>query len=75
MTFVIGVNRTGKDPYNYEYSGNSLLVDYLGDTLSELKTNEVGIIKGTLIKTEQNNIRKKLGFLQNKDTFKIDFSK
>ncbi len=71
MSYVIGVNRTGKDANNYEYSGDSLIIDYLGDELSSLKNNEVGIIKTTLNKTYQNNIRKKLGFLNDKDAFNI----
>ena len=72
MSYVIGVNRTGKDANNYEYSGDSLIIDYLGDELSSLKNNEVGIIKTTLNKTYQNNIREKLGFLNDKDAFNIE---
>ena len=73
MSYVIGVNRTGKDANNYEYSGNSLIVDFFGKEASNLKKNEIGIIRGTLIKTEQDSIRKKLGFLEDKDTFEIKF--
>jgi len=73
MSYVIGVNRTGKDANNYNYSGNSLVVDYFGETMSNLKHNEVGIINATLVKTEQDSIRKKLGFLNDKDSFKIEF--
>ena len=73
MSYVIGVNRTGKDANNYEYSGNSLIVDFFGKEASTLKKNEIGIIKGTLIKTNQDSIRKKLGFLEDKDTFEIKF--
>lgn len=71
MSYVIGVNRTGKDANSYEYSGNSLVVDFYGKEVSNLKKNEIGIIKGTLIKTDQDSIRKKLGFLEDKDTFEI----
>ena len=71
MSYVIGVNRTGKDGNNYEYSGNSVLIDCLGEKLSSLKENEVGIITANFIKSEQNRIRKKLGFLTDKDSFKI----
>ncbi|KGL62238.1 nitrilase family protein [Polaribacter sp. Hel1_85] len=73
MSYVIGVNRTGKDANSYEYSGNSLIVDYLGEELSNLDNNEIGIVKTTLVKTEQNKIRKKLGFLNDMDSFEIDF--
>ena len=71
MSYVIGVNRTGKDGNNYEYSGNSILLDCLGEELSGLKDNEVGIITANFIKSEQDRIHEKLGFLTDKDPFKI----
>ena len=71
MSYVIGVNRTGKDGNNYEYSGNSVLIDCLGKELSSLKENEVGIITANFVKSEQDRIHKKLGFLADKDPFKI----
>jgi omega-amidase len=71
MSYVVGVNRTGKDANNYEYSGNSLLIDYLGKELSSLEKNELGIVTATLVKSDQDKIRKKLGFLTDKDSFKI----
>ena len=72
MSYTIGVNRTGIDANNYDYSGNSLIVDYLGDEISQLKNNEVGCIKATLLKSNQDKIRQKLGFLNDKDSFKIN---
>lgn len=72
MSYVIGVNRTGKDGNNYEYSGNSLLVDYLGEKLSNLSKNEVGIIEATLLKSDQDKTKNKLGFLNDMDSFFID---
>lgn len=71
MSFTIGVNRTGIDDNNYEYSGNSLIVDVLGDELSSLNKNEVGIVTATLDKESQESIRKKLGFLKDRDDFSI----
>lgn len=72
MSYVIGINRTGKDPNKYPYSGNSLIVNYFGNVSASLKNKEVGILKATLIKTEQNKIREKLGFLKDKDFFELD---
>ena len=71
MSYVIGINRTGKDLNNYNYSGNSLVVNCLGEALSSLKEEEVGMVKATLVKTAQEGIRKRLGFLNDKDAFKI----
>ena len=72
MSYVIGVNRIGKDANNYQYTGNSLLIDYLGEESSNLKKNEVGIIKATLFKDKQTRSREKLGFLNDMDAFKIE---
>ena len=71
MSYVIGINRTGKDANDFEYSGNSLLIDCLGEELSSLENNEIGIISGTLSKNHQNRVRKKFGFLNDRDFFKI----
>ncbi|MGJ8743315.1 amidohydrolase [Polaribacter sp.] len=73
MSYVIGVNRTGKDANNYHYSGNSLTLDFLGEEIAHLPKNKVGIITATLDKNEQQKTREKLGFLNDKDDFKIEF--
>jgi predicted amidohydrolase len=73
MSYVIGVNRIGKDANSYEYSGNSLVVDFLGDELSNIENNSIGIVAATIIKSDQDNARKKLDFLNDKDTFEIEF--
>lgn len=73
MSYVIGVNRTGKDFNNYDYSGNSLLIDYLGEELSNLPKNNVGIIRATISKKDQHKLREKLGFLNDMDSFEIRF--
>jgi predicted amidohydrolase len=71
MSYTIGVNRTGKDANDYQYSGNSLIVNYLGEELSNLKANEIGILNATLRKDNQEKVREKLGFLNDRDIFKI----
>ena len=71
MSYVIGVNRTGKDANDYKYSGNSLIVDFLGDELSTLHINDIGLIKAKINKTNQDKTRKKLGFLNDRDSFSI----
>ncbi|MFD2529609.1 MULTISPECIES: amidohydrolase [Polaribacter] len=72
MSYVVGVNRTGKDASNYEYSGNSLIVDFLGEELSSLNNNEIGIVTSVITLDKQNIIRDKLGFLHDKDSFTIN---
>ena len=72
MSYVVGVNRTGKDANNYEYSGNSLAIDYLGEELSSLAKNEVGIISAIINKKNQAKVREALGFLNDMDSFHIN---
>ena len=74
MSYTIGVNRIGKDRNKQEYSGDSSIVNFLGEELSTLKKNEKGIIKTTLDKTKQQAAREKLGFLNDQDSFIIDLS-
>lgn len=74
MSYTIGVNRCGNDTNNYEYSGNSLIVDFLGNELSNLEANEIGNIKAILKKNDQEKVRFKLGFLKDKDSFTIHFN-
>ncbi|WP_439129698.1 amidohydrolase [Polaribacter sp.] len=71
MSYTIGVNRTGKDANDYVYSGNSLAIDYLGEEVSSLAKNEIGIISATLYKDKQEKARDKLGFLNDRDSFNI----
>ncbi|MBU3011643.1 amidohydrolase [Polaribacter vadi] len=71
ISYTIGVNRTGTDANNYAYSGNSVIIDCLGDEISNLPKNEIGIIEATLIKSNQQKIREQLGFLNDKDDFNI----
>ena len=72
MSYVVGINRTGKDANNYEYSGNSLAIDYLGEELSSLAKNEVGIISAIINKKNQTKVRETLGFLNDMDSFHIN---
>jgi len=72
ISYTIGVNRVGKDLEGLEYSGNSLILDYLGDEVSSLGDNVVGIVSATLFKSEQNKTRKSLGFLNDMDSFVVN---
>ncbi len=72
ISYVIGVNRVGTDANKHSYSGNSMAIDFLGDDLASLQENEAGIIQTTLLKTALQDTRKKLGFLNDMDDFKIN---
>ncbi len=71
MSYCIGVNRVGVDANGYEYTGNSIAIDFLGNELTEVEENTEKIIYATLSKNELIAIREKLPFLEDKDQFEI----
>ncbi len=72
MSYVIGINRIGKDANNYEYSGHSAVVDFMGDSMSVLAPNQAGIVKASLNKKQLMDVRERLGFLNDRDDFRIE---
>ncbi len=71
QAFVCGVNRVGVDGKNLDYSGHSVLLDYMGSELigfdeykAEIKTAEINTSK-------LEKFRKKYAFWQDADTFEI----
>jgi len=68
--YVIGANRTGDDGNQIHYSGNSMVIDAMGEVLYE-KTNEEDIHTITLSKEKLQDIRTKLPFLKDADDFSI----
>lgn len=71
MSYVIGVNRVGKDANNYEYPGNSAIVDCLGKVIKRFDNGKNNTVSLTLDHGYQEKIRERLGFLKDKDEFKI----
>jgi predicted amidohydrolase len=70
QSYVIGVNRSGKDPRGFEYAGGSAVYDLLGNTVLDLGTGECS--KKTTIDLQQvKDIRKQLPFLQDADKFTL----
>lgn len=68
--YVIGVNRTGNDGNNIYHSGNSMVVDAMGDVLYE-KEHDEDIFTITLSKEKLEEIRHKLPFLKDGDAFSV----
>ena len=71
MSYVVGVNRIGSDANNYQYSGHSAIIDFMGETVSKLEDNEAGNVDAVLDKAKLQSVRNKLGFLNDRDQFKI----
>ncbi len=72
MSYCVGVNRVGQDGNNHEYSGHSAVYNVLGDKLDNIPENQEAIEIVTLSKLHIKTYRDKLGFLNDKDTFKLE---
>ena len=72
MCYSIGVNRVGIDANKLEYSGHSVAYDCLGKKLTHIKTNQEDMAIVTLSKKHIKDVRAKLNFLNDKDSFKIN---
>jgi len=71
MSYCIGVNRVGIDANDYQYSGNSLAIDFLGEEMASVFENKEQTIHVTLQKELLLKTREKLQFLNDQDVFTI----
>lgn len=71
MCYAIGVNRVGVDANNYEYNGHSAAYDSLGKQIAATLPNQEETVVFSLDKNHIYEIRNKLGFLNDRDTFEI----
>jgi omega-amidase len=75
--YVIGINRIGTDENDWHYSGDSVVFDFMGKELINLKDKET-CLTTTLSKLLLNEYRAELPFLEDRDDFrlnKISFNK
>ena len=68
--YVIGVNRVGNDGNNIYHSGDSMVLNAMGEILYQ-KAHDEDIFTITLEKEPLEEIRNKLPFLKDADGFKI----
>lgn len=68
--YVVGVNRVNNDGYNIYHSGDSMIVDPLGEILYHCDDEE-DIFTIALDKTHLQNVREKFPFWKDADRFKI----
>ena len=68
--YVIGVNRSGRDPRGLEYAGGSAVYDPLGNTVLDLGETECSE-RATIELDRVNMIRSRLPFQQDADNFKL----
>ena len=69
--YVIGVNRTGTDGYNLEYSGDSCVIDYKGNVLLNAENRE-GRFDLNLSYSELHDFRNKFPFLEDADSWSFN---
>ena len=69
--YVAGVNRVGKDGKNINHSGNSILIDPLGQVLYH-KNEEEDVCTITLQKADLDKVRAQFPFWKDADQFSID---
>jgi omega-amidase len=70
QAYVVGVNRVGNDGNNIHHSGDSMIIDPLGEPLIKMN-NDAGVHTLTLEKAKLEEIRGKLPFLKDGDRFMI----
>ena len=69
--YVIGVNRVGDDGNNIHYSGDSRIIDPLGEILYHRENTE-DVFTYTLQKQKLEEVREKFPFWKDADTFNIE---
>lgn len=68
--YIVGVNRVGNDGNNIYHSGDSMIVDAMGEVLYT-RAKEEDTFTITLQKEKLDEVRKKLPFLEDADDFII----
>lgn len=68
--YVVGVNRVGEDGNKIYYSGDSMIVDPLGEILYQ-KANEEDIFTYTLQKEKLDEVRERFPFWKDADEFNL----
>ncbi|MCG2613025.1 amidohydrolase [Terrimonas sp. NA20] len=70
QSYVVGVNRVGDDGNGIHHSGDSMVIDAMGEVLYHKQEDE-DIFTITLQKEPQETIREKLPFLKDADGFML----
>ena len=68
--YVLGVNRIGKDGHDIYHSGDSMVIDPLGDILYH-KAHGDDVFTITLDKDHLSNIRDRFPFYRDADDFEL----
>lgn len=69
--YVLGVNRIGEEPSGIAYTGQSCLIDPMGELIVDAQ-DQAGIFQGELNRDFLEKIRQKLNFQADRDSFTIE---
>lgn len=71
LCYVAGVNRIGKDANNINHTGDSMLINFKGDVLSNIPASQVLIQHIDISKTELDSFREKFPTVADADKFNL----
>ena len=71
QSYAVCVNRVGKDGYGVEHSGNTVVINPLGEVAAELPAHEEGVLIAELDYNLLGKVRKQLPYYQDWDDFPI----
>ena len=69
--YVAGLNRTGNDGNDFYHSGESAVLNFLGENVLKMNANEEFVHTAILSKDDLENFRKQFAFFQDGDEFNI----
>lgn len=72
MAYVVGLNRVGEDGNGIDHSGDSVVLNPLGETVSAAQPNTTEVVNATLSKSDLGTTRERFRFLNDRDTFTLD---
>lgn len=64
QSYAVGLNRVGKDPKDLEYTGDSRIIDPLGEIVLQTEAGKEKVLEKTLSSEKLKEIRQKLPFLR-----------
>jgi omega-amidase len=69
--YVAAVNRVGRDEHGHPYAGDSMLIDFNGETILHAAHTET-VLTATITRSALQAWRRKLPFLQDREVFGMD---
>lgn len=71
QSYVVGVNRVGKDGNGIEHSGHSAVIDAMGERLTDIQAGQECVKSITLSKDALTEVRTRFSFLADRDGFEF----